>query len=61
MFNKFTPLEEGDLKTAIEVANKVGFPIGRIDVMDGSKRSAHSMPILVDLGNPEELHYSIPY
>ena len=43
MFNEFTPLEEGDLKTAIEeFANKVGFPIGRIDVMDGSKRSAHS-------------------
>ena len=43
MFNKFTPLEEGDLKTAIEeFANKVNFPIGRIDVMDGSKRSAHS-------------------
>ena len=43
MFNKFTPLEDGDLKAAIEeFANKVGFPIGRIDVMDGSKRSAHS-------------------
>ena len=43
MFNKFTPLEEGELKTAIEeFANKVSFPIGRIDVMDGSKRSAHS-------------------
>ena len=43
MFNKFTPLEEGDLKNAIEdFANKVSFPIGRIDVMDGSKRSAHS-------------------
>ena len=43
MFNKFTPLKDGDLKTAIEeFANKVGFPIGRIDVMDGSKRSAHS-------------------
>jgi len=43
MFNKFTPLEEGELKVAIEeFANKVGFPIGRIDVMDGSKRSAHS-------------------
>ena len=43
MFNKFTPLEEGELKTAIEdFANKVSFPIGRIDVMDGSRRSAHS-------------------
>ncbi|MBA64813.1 MAG: peptidase M48 [Candidatus Marinimicrobia bacterium] len=43
MFNKFTPLEDGELKTAIEdFANKVSFPIGRIDVMDGSRRSAHS-------------------
>ena len=43
MFNKFTPLEEGDLKAAIEdFSNKVSFPIGRIDIMDGSKRSAHS-------------------
>ena len=43
MFNKFTPLEEGELKVAIEdFASKVNFPIGRIDVMDGSKRSAHS-------------------
>ncbi|MAL64872.1 MAG: peptidase M48 [Candidatus Marinimicrobia bacterium] len=43
MFNKFTPLEEGELKAAIEeFANKVSFPIGRIDIMDGSKRSSHS-------------------
>ena len=43
IFNKFTPLQEGELRTAIEeFANKVQFPIGRIDVMDGSKRSAHS-------------------
>ncbi len=43
IFNKFTPLEEGELKVAIEdFANRVNFPIGRIDVMDGSKRSAHS-------------------
>jgi len=43
MFNKFEPLEEGDLRTAIEsFANKVKFPIGRIDKMDGSRRSSHS-------------------
>ena len=43
MFNKFTSLEEGELRTAIEnFADKVNFPIGRIDVMDGSRRSAHS-------------------
>ena len=43
MFNKFTPLEKGKLRTAIEnYAQKVGFPLSRIDVMDGSKRSAKS-------------------
>ena len=43
MFNKFTPLEDGELRTSIEeFAGKVNFPIGRIDVMDGSRRSAHS-------------------
>ena len=43
MFNKFTPLDDGVRRTAIEeVAGKVNFPSGRIDVMDGSRRSAHS-------------------
>lgn len=43
MFNKFTPLEEGELRTAIEsFAKRVNFPIARIDMMDGSKRSGHS-------------------
>jgi len=43
MFNKFTPLEEGELRTTIEsFAEKVNFPIARIDIMDGSRRSAHS-------------------
>jgi STE24 endopeptidase len=43
MFNKFTPLEEGELRTTIEsFAEKVNFPIARIDMMDGSRRSAHS-------------------
>ena len=43
MFNKFTPLEDGDLRTAIEkYTTQVDFPLARIDIMDGSKRSAHS-------------------
>ncbi len=43
MFNKFESLEDGELRTAIEdFAKDVNFPIGRIDVMDGSRRSAHS-------------------
>ena len=43
MFNKFTPLEDSELKESIEhYAQKVQFPLKEICVMDGSKRSAHS-------------------
>ena len=43
MFNKFTPLKDGDLKEAINaLSEKINFPISNIDVMDGSKRSKHS-------------------
>ncbi|KTB17557.1 CAAX prenyl protease 1 [Nakaseomyces glabratus] len=43
LFNKFTPLEDGELKTSIEnLAAKVGFPLDKIFVIDGSKRSSHS-------------------
>lgn len=40
LFNKQTPLEEGSLKSKIEdYANKVGFELQHIFVIDGSKRS----------------------
>ncbi|WP_158976104.1 M48 family metallopeptidase [Cellulophaga sp. L1A9] len=40
LFNKQTPLEEGTLKTKIETyAQKVGFELNNIFVIDGSKRS----------------------
>ncbi len=40
LFNKQTPLEDGELKIAIEnFANKVGFKLDNIFVIDGSKRS----------------------
>lgn len=40
LFNKQTPLEEGELKQAITAyANKVGFKLDAIYVIDGSKRS----------------------
>ncbi|KAJ3248810.1 CAAX prenyl protease 1 [Chytriomyces hyalinus] len=43
MFNKFTPLEEGKLKTMIgELATRVHFPLTKVFVIDGSKRSSHS-------------------
>ena len=43
MFNKFTPLEEGPLLDRIkEYLSKVDFPVKRLEVVDGSKRSSHS-------------------
>lgn len=40
LFNKQTPLEEGELKNSItEYAQKVGFKLDKIFVIDGSKRS----------------------
>ncbi|AQZ17044.1 STE24 (YJR117W) [Zygosaccharomyces parabailii] len=43
LFNKFTPLEDGDLKKSIEdLASSLGFPLDKIFVVDGSKRSSHS-------------------
>lgn len=43
LFNKFTPLEDSELKSAIQqYADGVGFALKEICVMDGSKRSAHS-------------------
>lgn len=43
LFNKFEPLEDGELRTAIEnLARSEGFPLTRLYVVDGSTRSAHS-------------------
>ena len=40
LFNKQTPLEDGELKTAIEkYTTKVGFTLKNVFVIDGSKRS----------------------
>jgi len=43
MFNKLTELPEGPLKTAIDgLAERLKFPLGELQVIDGSKRSSHS-------------------
>lgn len=43
LFNKFTPLPDGELKSAIEeLAKQQKFPLSRLYVIDGSKRSSHS-------------------
>jgi len=41
MFNKLTPLEDGELKDAINAfAKKVGYEVAQISVIDASKRSS---------------------
>ncbi|KAJ9081521.1 zinc metalloprotease [Entomophthora muscae] len=43
LFNKFSPLEDGPLKDQIEaLAKSVEFPLTKLYVIDGSKRSSHS-------------------
>ncbi|MCD6565335.1 MAG: M48 family metallopeptidase [Bacteroidales bacterium] len=51
MFNKQTPLEEGELKTAIRnFAEKVNFKLDNIFVIDGSKRSTKANAYFSGLG-----------
>jgi len=43
LFNKLSPLEDGELKTGVEaLARKLNFPLTHLYSIDGSKRSAHS-------------------
>ncbi len=51
LFNKFTPLEEGELRSAVlDYAASVGFPLENLFVMDGSKRSAKSNAFFTGFG-----------
>ncbi|XP_021850368.1 CAAX prenyl protease 1 homolog [Spinacia oleracea] len=43
LFNKFTPLPDGELRTKIEdLASSLKFPLKKLFVVDGSTRSSHS-------------------
>ena len=51
LFNKQTPLEEGSLRSNIEAfAQKVGFLLDNIYVMDGSKRSSKANAYFTGMG-----------
>jgi STE24 endopeptidase len=51
MFNKFTPLADGELKSSITaMAERCGFPFAEISVMDGSKRSTRSNAFFAGIG-----------
>lgn len=43
LFDTFTPLPEGELRTKIEeLASSIDFPLKKLYVVEGSKRSSHS-------------------
>lgn len=56
LFNKQTPLEEGDLKLQIEnYASKVGFNLDKIFVIDGSKRSTKANAYFSGFGSQKQV------
>ena len=56
LFNKLTPLEEGDLRKEIEVySKKVGFPLTNIFVIDGSKRSSKANAFFSGFGKKKKV------
>ena len=56
IFNKFTPLEEGELKTAIlSYARSIQFPLKSVFVMDGSKRSSKSNAFFTGFGKNKRI------
>jgi STE24 endopeptidase len=56
LFNRLTPLQDGELKTAIEdYSRKVRFPLDNIFVIDGSKRSAKSNAFFSGIGKKKKI------
>ncbi len=56
IFNKFKPLDEGELKVSIfSFAKKVNFPLKNIFVMDGSKRSSKSNAFFTGFGRNKRI------
>ncbi len=56
LFNKFTPMEEGELRDKIMAfAKKVGFTVKGIFVIDGSRRSAKSNAFFTGFGKNKRI------
>lgn len=56
LFNKFTPLEEGELRSAImDFARSVKYPLENLFVMDGSKRSSKSNAFFTGFGKHKRI------
>jgi STE24 endopeptidase len=56
LFNRFTPLEEGDLRTRIEaLIGRCGFHAKGLFVMDGSRRSSHGNAYFTGFGTGKRI------
>jgi STE24 endopeptidase len=56
LFNKFTPLADADLSARIgQLAQRCGFAIGGLFVMDGSKRSGHGNAYFTGFGKSRRI------
>ena len=56
MFNKYEPLPEGTLKTRIyALADRLKYPLTKLFVMDGSKRSSHSNAFMFGFGKNKRI------
>jgi STE24 endopeptidase len=56
LFNRFTPLADGELKTHVEdVLRRCGFAADGVFVMDGSRRSAHGNAYFTGLGRHKRI------
>ncbi len=56
LFNKFKPLEDGELKDAINaMAAKCEFPLTELSIMDGSKRSSKSNAFFTGFGKNKKI------
>jgi len=56
LFNKLTPLEDGELRQAIEAySRQVNFPLENIYVIDGSRRSEKANAFFTGLGKRKKI------
>ena len=56
LFNKFTPLADGEMKTRIEaLLGRCGFRSSGLFVMDGSKRSSHGNAYFTGFGDNKRI------
>lgn len=56
LFNRFTPMEDGDLKQSIEeLGKKSDFPLDGVFVMDGSRRSSKANAFFTGIGKHKKI------